>query len=89
MAPTPSDNRGVPAWVGPLIISSVAALFGWALGVTSSIGAKIDQQTVQLAEQKKILEMLCTFMDEKKLIDRQQDERLRQIELQLRSLSNR
>jgi hypothetical protein len=47
-------------------------------GSMQSIGSKIDNQTVQLAETKKVLEMLCTFMEEQKPVDRAQDERLRQ-----------
>jgi hypothetical protein len=41
---------------------------------------------VQMAEQKKILEMLCDFMEEKKTLDKIQDERLRQLELQVQAL---
>jgi hypothetical protein len=89
MDPAPAESRGMPSWVGPLLVAIAAATCAWGLSLVSSIAEKIDKQTIQLAEQKKVLEILCTFMDEKKLIDRQQDERLRQVELQLRTLSNR
>jgi hypothetical protein len=39
-----------------------------------------------MAEQKKILEMLCDFLEEKKTLDRIQDERLRQLELKVQAL---
>lgn len=87
MAPTPPDLRGVPGWVGPLLIAAAASVFGWGLGMTSSIGAKIEAQTIQLAEAKKTLEMLCQFAEEKKRLDQIQDDRIRQIELRMQSLS--
>lgn len=68
------------------MVAAGASVVGWALGLTSSLGAKLEAQTVQLAETKKVLEMLCTFMDEKKQLDRAQDDRLRQIELRLQQL---
>jgi hypothetical protein len=68
------------------MVAGAASVFGWGLGMTSSLGAKIEAQTIQMAETKKTLEMLCAFMDEKKQLDRAQDDRLRQIELRLQTL---
>ena len=85
MAPTP-EIKGLPAWVGPLILAAAASAMSWGLGMTTSVSAKIEAQTIQMAETKKVLEMLCAFMDEKKQLDRAQDDRLRQIELRLQTL---
>jgi hypothetical protein len=41
---------------------------------------------VKIAEQKAILQMLCDFMEEKKALDKIQDERLRQLELRVQAL---
>ena len=90
MAPSPGQPTGVPSWVGPLLVALLVAgagsVFGWGLGMTTSVGSKIEALTIQSAETKKVLEMLCTFMDEKKQLDRAQDDRLRQIELRLQLL---
>jgi hypothetical protein len=81
-SPTPLPN-GIPQWVGPLLVGVAVVMI---TGSMQSIGSKIDNQTVQLAETKKVLEMLCTFMEEQKPVDRAQDERLRQLELRVQAL---
>lgn len=86
VAPTPQLPNGVPQWVGPLLVAAACSVLGWALGMTTSLGSKLEALTIQGAETKKVLEMLCTFMDEKKQLDRSQDDRLRQIELRLQQL---
>ena len=55
-------------------------------GATMASATNLYALNVQMAEQKKILEMLCDFMEEKKAIDKIQDERLRQLELQVQAL---
>ena len=65
-----------------MIGCSVALITGSLL----SIGEKIDSQTVQLAETKKVLEMLCAFMEKQEPVDKAQDERLRQLELRVQAL---
>lgn len=85
MAPTP-EIKGLPGWVGPLMLAGAASVISWVLGMTTSVVTKIDAQTVQLAKTEKVLEMLCTFMEEKKQLDRTQDEQIRQIQLQMRTL---
>jgi len=68
------------------MLAGAASVISWVLGMTTSVVTKIDAQTVQLAKTEKVLEMLCTFMEEKKQLDRTQDEQIRQIQLQMRTL---
>lgn len=68
------------------MLAGAASVISWVLGMTTSVVTKIDAQTVQLAKTEKVLEMLCTFMEEKKQLDRMQDEQIRQIQLQMRAL---
>lgn len=89
------DNRaqGIPAWVGPLILTVIGATVGsasgWALGMTSSVGSRLDTQTVQLATLKTTLDALCKQLENQPAIDKAQDERIRQLELAVRTLGHR
>ena len=71
-----------------MMLAGAASVISWVLGMTTSVVTKIDAQTVQLAKTEKVLEMLCTFMEEKKQLDRTQDEQIRQIQLQMRALGH-
>lgn len=55
-------------------------------GATMAIATNLYTMNVQLAEQKKTLELLCDFMEEKKQLDKSQDERLRLVELRLHGM---
>jgi hypothetical protein len=83
----------MPQWAGPLILAVIGAIVGsasgWALGMTSSVGSKLDTQTVQLATLKTTIESLCKQLEKQPAIDRAQDERIRQLELQVRTLGHR
>jgi len=81
-SPTPLPN-GVPQWVGPLLVGCSVVMI---TGAMLSVGSKIDSVTVQMAETKKVLEMLCAFMEQQRPVDKAQDERLRQLELRMQSL---
>jgi hypothetical protein len=80
--PTPLPN-GVPQWAGALLVGVSVLIIG---GATMASATNLYALNVQMAEQKKILEMLCDFMEEKKTLDKIQDERLRQLELQVQAL---
>ncbi len=81
-SPTPLPN-GVPQWAGALLVGVSVLIIG---GATMASATNLYALNVQMAEQKKILEMLCDFMEEKKTLDKIQDERLRQLELQVQAL---
>jgi hypothetical protein len=81
-SPTPLPN-GVPQWTGALLVGVSVLIIG---GATMASATNLYALNVQMAEQKKILEMLCDFMEEKKTLDKIQDERLRQLELQVQAL---
>ena len=89
------DNtaQGLPAWVGPLMIAVIGAgvgsASGWALGMTSSVASRLDTQTVQLATLKTAFDALCKQLENQPAIDKAQDERIRQLELQVRTLGHR
>lgn len=82
MAPSTGNYRGMPSWVSSLMVAIAASGVSWALGLSSGLGAKIEAQTIQLAETKRTLDMLCQFMEEKKRRDELQDDRIRALELQ-------
>ncbi len=84
MSPCPSPvPNGVPQWTGALLVGVSVLIIG---GATMASATNLYALNVQMAEQRKILEMLCDFMEEKKAIDKHQDERLRQLELQVQAL---
>ena len=80
--PTPLPN-GVPQWTGALLVGVSVLIIG---GATMASASNLYALNVQMAEQKKILERLCDFMEETKAIDKHQDERLRQLELRVQAL---
>ncbi len=80
--PTPLPN-GVPQWTGALLVGVSVLIIG---GGTMASATNLSALNVKIAEQKAILQMLCDFMEEKKAVDKIQDERLRQLELRVQAL---
>lgn len=88
MAPTPPPlPQGVPQWAGTLLVGVSVIVITNAM---HSIGTKLDQNTAQIAaanlqaaETRKVVEMLCDLWEKKEGLDKEQNERLRQIELRV------
>ncbi len=84
-----SHLRGVPAWVGPLLIGLACTFVASAAGAAVGMGAKVDALNVRLATLQTAFDALCKQLENQPAVDRAQDERLRQLELEMRSLRHR
>ncbi len=79
-----NHHRGVPEWVGPLMIGSAIAVVSWGLGSTSSQVQKLDTLLMWQQRTQTTLEVVCKQLEEKKSIDQRQDRELQQIRSHLR-----